>query len=101
MLEKFDFNVTVVKPALFTFFTKVAKNSKGFPIIDQSIIARNMVEVLDTCYNMMDGTKKFTANFIDNDLLDPLLRTMLWPSTDAKNLDVSFAERVKALNSIF
>ena len=56
MLNEYNYNLTVLKNGINTFFEKVEKDPI-YPIIDQSIKVRNIIAIMDCTYNMCDGTK--------------------------------------------
>ena len=94
MLNEYDYNLTVFKNGLRTFFEKVPKEGV-FPIIDESVMVRSIIGIMECTYNMCDGTKEFTSNMIDNNIIDILMKTMLWPATDPKKLDVIYGLNLK------
>ena len=57
--------------------------------MDEAQICRNLVAIMDVAYNMMDSAKEFTRNLISCEIVEILLNTMIWPSTDGNKLDVS------------
>ena len=45
---------------------------------------------MDCTYKLMDSFDDvFSKNFVETELCDFLMKTMVWPQTDPKNLDAS------------
>jgi len=88
LVDKYDFNNTVLKACFLEYLVEGRKDEHGFPDIADDIETKSIQKLLEVVYKVMDCMNEmFTINLIETNLLDSLMKLMALPRTDPKNID--------------
>ena len=80
LVNKYNFNTTVLKACYLEFLVDGKKDEHGFPDIADDIETKSIQKLLEVVYKIMDCmNEKFTINLIETNILDSLMKIMALP----------------------
>ena len=80
LVDKYNFNVTVLKACFLDYLVNGKRDEYGFPDIADDLPTKSIQKLLELVYKIMDCmNEKFTIDLIETDILDSLMKVMAIP----------------------